>query len=164
MFRGCLIILIFLSSCSMRYSFNGGSVPNDANTFSVDFFENNATLGPADMGTKFSELLRSEFQSQTKLNLTSEGGDVHFAGEITNYVVQPIAIQPGQTAAQNRLTITVKVVYTCKVEEKKDYEQSFTRFADFDSSQDISAVENQLVDEIFDLIFQDVYNKTFGDW
>ena len=99
-----------------------------------------------------------------KQNLTTEDGDLAYEGVISNYVVQPISIQGNQTAAQNRLTITVQVTYRSKVEEGKDFEQGFTRFADFQSSQDLSSVETQLIDDIFDQITQDIYNKTLGDW
>jgi hypothetical protein len=153
-----------LHSCSLRYSFTGGSVPENAKTVSIDFFENNASLGPSTIGQTFTENLRDLFQSQTRLELVPVNGDLAYEGTITSYAIQPIAIQGNQTAAQNRLTITVKVSFINQVQENKNFEQSFTRFADFTSSQDLSSVEDELIKEIFDQTTQDIYNKTLGDW
>ena len=133
-------------------------------TISIAFFENNTPLGPSNLGQTFTEALRDLFQAQTKLELINEEGDLSYEGAITNYVVQPISIQGDQTAAQNRLTITVKVSYRSTLEPDKNFEQGFTRFADFTSSQDLSSVESQLISDIFDQITQDIYNKTLGDW
>lgn len=157
--------LSILVGCTFpSYTFNGGQVHPDAKTVSIAFFENNSALGPSNLGQTFTEALRDLFQSQTKLDLITEDGDLAYEGVISNYVVQPISIQGNQTAAQNRLTITVRVVYRSKVEQGKDFEQGFTRFADFQSSQDLTSVESQLIDDIFDQITQDIYNKTLGDW
>lgn len=154
-----------LQACTFpRYSFTGGSIPEGAKTVSIAFFENNSALGPSTIGQTFSENLRDLFQSQTRLELVTVNGDLGYDGAITNYVIQPIAIQGNQTAAQNRLTITVKVNFVNQVQENKNFEQSFTRFADFSSSQDLSSVEDDLIKEIFDQITQDIFNKTLGDW
>lgn len=157
--------MVFLvSSCSLKYSFTGGSIPENAKTVSIAFFDNNSALGPSTIGQTFTENLRDLFQSQTRLELVNVNGDLAYEGSITGYVIQPIAIQGNQTAAQNRLTITVKVDFVNQVQENKNFNQSFTRFADFNSSQDLSSVEDALIQEIFDQITQDIYNKTLGDW
>ena len=52
-------------------------------------------------------------------------------GSITGYAVQAEAIQGNQTAALNRLTITVEVKFTNKIDEKQNFEQSFARFEDY---------------------------------
>ncbi len=159
-----ILAIIILQACTLRYGFDGGKVPDDAETVSIAFFENNSALGPSTLGQTFTESLRDLFQSQTRLELVTGEGDLAFEGTITNYVVQPIAISGNQTAAQNRLTISVKVNYISNVETDKNFDQGFTRFADFDSSQDLAAVENALIEEIFDQLTQDIYNKTLGDW
>ena len=159
------VSVILITACSVpNYSFNGGKVHPDAKTISIAYFENSSSLGPSNLGQTFTESLRDLFQSQTKLELINGEGNLAYEGSITNYVVQPIAIQSNQTASQNRLTITVNVSYRSEVETGKDFEQNFTRFADFNSSQNLSSVEGQLITEIFDQITQDIYNKTLGDW
>ena len=67
-----------------------------------------------------------QFISQTNLSLTDAIGDLQFEGEITGYVVKPIAIQANETATQNRLTISVKVAFTNNLDENQNYYKSFT--------------------------------------
>ena len=59
-----------------------------------------------------TESLKDQFISQTNLSLTDANGDLQFEGEIIEYKVKPISIQANETAAQNRLTISVKVTFT----------------------------------------------------
>lgn len=165
LFQIITILTIGYACTFPKYSFNGGKLDERIKTVSIAYFENNSSLGPSNISQTFSEALRDLFQSQTRLELVTDEGDLAYEGSISNYVVQPIAIQGGnQTAAQNRLTISVKVSYINNIEANKNFEQSFTRFADFDASQDLSSVENALIEEIFDQITQDIYNKTLGDW
>lgn len=160
-----ILFIFLLGTCTFpKYSFNGGKLNEDLETVSIAYFENNSSLGPANLAQIFTESLRDLFQSQTRLELVTDEGDLAYEGNISSYVIQPIAIQGNQTAAQNRLTITVNVDYINSKEKDKDFNQSFTRFADFDASQDLSSVETALIDEIFDQITQDIYNKTLGDW
>lgn len=48
----------------------------------------------------------------------------------------------------NRLTISVTVHYTNTLEPKKSADINASRFADYRSAQDLSAVETQLVQDI----------------
>ena len=67
--------------------------------------------------------------------------DLQFEGSITGYDVRPVAIQANETASLNRLTITVNVIYKNTFDEKKNFEQNFTRFADYSSAEQFSTVE-----------------------
>jgi hypothetical protein len=62
------------------------------------------------------------------------------------------------------LTISAKVKYTDEIEDRYSFESNFSRFADFPSSQDVSAVEDQLIKEITDQITQDIVNKSIYAW
>ena len=159
------IIIMIIYSCAINYSTRSGNpLPENIKTFSIEQFTNSASLGPSTIGYTFTESLRDLFQAQTKLELVSTDGDLSYEGNISNYTVQPISIQGDQTAAQNRLTITVKITFVNQKEEGKNFDQSFSRFADFSSSTSLAAVENDLITEIFEQITQDIYNKTLGDW
>lgn len=91
-------------------------------------------------------------------------GDLEYSGAIIGYDVQPVSIQANETAALNRLTITVKVNYINNLDEKKNKELTVTRFADYDSATDLSAVESELVTEISGQLAQDIFDRTLGDW
>jgi hypothetical protein len=79
-------------------------------------------------------------------------------------VIQPLAIQANETAAKNRLSITVNVKFTNLKDEKQNFETGFTRYADFESSQNISSIEDQLIKEIDDQLVDDIFNKAVINW
>ena len=157
-------ILLLFSSCKIHYSFTGGSVPPEAKTVSVQYFQNNASLAPPTLSQTFTEALRDKLSSQTRLALVKKGGDLSFEGSVSNYTTGPIAIQSTDQAALNRLTITVNVKYTCMFDEKKNFEQSFSRYADYTSDQNIASIEDQLTREINEQLVQDIFNRALNNW
>ena len=98
------------------------------------------------------------------MSLINKGGDLNFEGSIVGYSVSPVAIQSNDAAALNRLTITVNVKFTNKKNEKQNFETSFSRFADYSSSQNLSAVEDQLIKDINTQLTQDIFNKSVTNW
>ena len=101
---------------------------------------------------------------QTRLDLLKKNGDLKFDGEIVGYDVQPIAVQGDETSALNRLTITVKVRYTNTFDRDKDFELNFSRFADYESTNDLASVEEALILEINDQLTQDIFDRSLGNW
>lgn len=164
--KGLLYCLLIMSlvGCKINYSSQGGPIDPNLKTISIDQFSNQASLGPSTIGFIFTEKLRDLFQSQTKLELISTNGDLNYEGTISSYTIQPIAVQGNQTAAQNRLTISVMVNFINKLDDKKNFDQAFTRFADYASTSDIGSIQDRLIEEIFDQITQDIFDKTLGDW
>ena len=112
--------------------------------------------------TWFSEL--QEILQQTPLQLVERGGDLEFSGAITDYSVSVRSAQSGETNAQNRLTVTVKVDFLNNLDTKKNFEQSFSRFRDYDASLNLNAVEDALVSQINDELAQDIINKALVNW
>lgn len=108
--------------------------------------------------------MRDRFLSQTSLNFTKEGGDLQLEGAITEYSTRPVAIQGNETAALNRLTITIKVKFTNLPDPSKDFETSFSRFEDYPSSEDLSAVKEQLISQINEALVDDIFNKAVVNW
>lgn len=155
---------IFFIACRVHYSLNGASIPPEAKTVSVTFFQNLASMAPPTLSQSFTEALRTKLSSQSRLALISRNGDLAFEGSITGYSTMPVAIQSSDQAAQNRLTITINVKYTCSFDEKKNFEQSFSRFADYPSNQNLTAVESKLIETINDQLTQDVFNKALNNW
>ena len=62
------------------------------------------------------------------------------------------------------MTIGIKVVYTNSVEPELDFESNFSRYEDYDSSQNLADVENELIDLIIESIVEDIFNKAFVNW
>lgn len=164
---GFFIYLFAISvfySCSGGYSFTGADISPDIKTFSVDYFENRAPLVQPTLSNVFTEGLKDRFLSQTNLDLVNRDGHLHFEGEITNYRVSPQAFTGDERAAANRLSITIRVKFTNAMDETKDFDKSFSRFADFESSVSLNAVEAQLIDEIVDQITEDIFLESVANW
>ncbi len=154
----------FILSCKPRLSLSGATIPAEAKTVSVSFFKNNTTLGAPSLSQRFTEKLRDVVSQQTRLALVRTNGDLQFDGYISDFAVAPVAIQSNDQARLNRLSISVNVVYSNKFEEAKNFEQTFTRFADFNANENISAREAELVTEIFRQITEDIFNRAFNNW
>ncbi|MCF8276270.1 MAG: hypothetical protein K9J17_05990 [Flavobacteriales bacterium] len=160
-----LVLLIFplWAGCGV-YSFTGASISPEVKSVSIDFFPSYAPLAPANMPQAFTEALRQLFISRSNLDLLNKGGDIRFEGYISAYQTKPVAIQGNETAAKNRLTISVNVNYTDTKDDSKSFEKSFTRFADFDATQNITDVEQSLIEEINDQLILDIFNEAVVNW
>ncbi len=158
------ISLLAFNSCKVKYSLNGATIPIEAKTISVAFFANNTTLGTPSISQKFTEKLRDVVSTQTNLSLMKQNGDLQFDGAIIDYNVAPVSIQSNDLAANNRLTITVNVKYTNKFDVSKNFEQNFSRFADFKASTSISSQEDVLLTEINRQLTEDIFNRAFNNW
>ena len=148
----------------MNYSLQGASVPPEARTVSVKYFDNFAPLAGPGLSQSFTEALKDQFTSRTRLAVVNSNADLNFEGAITGYATAPLPPQSNDQAAQNRLTITINVKYTNNFDEKKNFEASFSRYADYPSDQSLSAIESGLITEINKQLVQDVYNKAFNNW
>jgi hypothetical protein len=158
---GCFV---FVTSCRPHVSLSGASIPEEAKTISVTYFTNNTTLGAPSLAQKFTEKLRDVVSQQTRLALIKQNGDLQFEGFLSDYNINPVAAQGTDAAAKNRLTISVQVKYSNKFEAAKNFEQTFTRFADFDATSSISTVEADLVTEIYRQITEDIFTRAFNNW
>lgn len=158
-----LTCCLLLSSCGI-YSFSGASIPAEAKTVSVQYFPNNAQLVNPLLSNTLTNALNDIFVNQTTLQSVAQNGDLALEGEITGYSTSPIAITGNQTAAMNRLTVTVNVRFTNKYDESKSFEQSFSQYQDYPSGQDLSSVQDALVEEIVNNLCEDIFNKAVVNW
>lgn len=159
-FAGALL----LASCKVNYSFTGASIPPNIKTISIHYLKNTAALVKPTLSQQLTEELRNRFTTQTNLTPVTSNGDFDISGEITNYTTAPVAIQGNQTAALNRLTVTINVRFVNKYEEKQNYETSFSRYVDYPSSQTLASVEGQILEEIIGYLVDDIFNKTAVNW
>lgn len=158
---------IFFVSCGYKITYNlsGGSIPPEAKTFSVAYFPNNAPMVAPTLSNVLTEGLRDKFSRQTRLAQVEEGGDFAFEGEITNYSSTTASVSSGDYALQNRLTITVKVNFQNAVDQTLSFNaKTFSAYADYDSSQLLIDVQDQLIEEIVDDLVNDIYMAAAGNW
>jgi hypothetical protein len=154
--------LLFVA-CSV-YSFTGGNT-GDAKTIQIDFFPNQAPLVEPVLTQRFTNDLQDLFTRQTNLTLTNSNGDLYFSGEITDFRVTPMSGTADQTAAQNRLTVTVNVRFVNKLEEKDDFEKTFSFYSDFTANAQLSGgILDFALDEIVERITQDIFNASVAKW
>jgi hypothetical protein len=159
-----LAILVATTTCKMSYSFSGVNISAEVLTYSVDYFPNRAALVQAQLSQVFTDAMMDKIQGNTNLDLSTQGGDVQFSGEITNYETRPTAITSAETAARNRLTITVRVKYANVMEPDLDFDSSFSRYEEYDATAPLSEVENDLITLIVENLVEDIFNKAFISW
>jgi hypothetical protein len=155
--------LISLWGCGV-YSFTGASISPETETISIERFPNNAMTVEPTLSQKFTDALRDKFQRETNLTVLTKGGDLHLEGSITGYRTSPVAIQANETAAMNRLTISIEVTFTNTIDDSKSYKSSFSRYEDYPSSQNLSEVQETLIDQINEMLVQDIFDKAVVNW
>lgn len=159
------IVLLSQSSCRVGYSFTSASVSPLVKSIVIHTFPNNAPLVVPTLSRNLTQALKDYFTTQSNLILVDRNGDLDIDGSITGYSISPTAIQGNETAAMNRLTITVHVKFVNKINEKQNFESEFSKYFDYKSTpppspsqleEYITTINNQLVEEIF--------NKSFANW
>lgn len=163
-----LLAVIFtalvLNSCKMGYSFTGASIAPSVKTFSVAYFQNRARMVNPNLSQQFTDGLQEKLVRQTSLNQITENGDLEFSGQITDYEVRPMNIQEGDVAAQNRLTIGVKVKFVNNKDHEQDWDKTFSAYEDFDSNNSLSDIEGDLVPLIVKKLSEDIFNASVANW
>jgi len=160
-----LVVPVFLSAggCHISYSFSGASTEG-LGTVSIQYFQNRADLVQPGLSQYITDAVIDKCKAQTNLSIVNGMGDADFEGEITGYNTVPLTVSADAQAASNRFTITVKVKFTNSVDPQYSYEQSFSRYEDYPSERDLSAVEKELSDKIVELLVEDIFNKAFVNW
>lgn len=159
-----ILTTVVFTACKVSYSFTGASIAPNVKTFMVGYFPNRARLVNPNLSQLFTEGLQDKLIKQTSLSQITDNGDLEFSGQITEYDVKPMNIQTGDLAAQNRLTITVKVKFTNNKDHEQDWEKTFTQYEDFDSNNSLSTIEDSLVPEIIKKLTDDIFNASIANW
>lgn len=160
-----LVFTICLASygCKVNYSFTG--ITDTPETFQVNFFQNTADLVEPGLDQLFTITLQDLITNQTSANLVNSGGEVIYEGEITEYRIAPMTATSDNTAAQNRLTISVQVRYINTKDEEKDFDKRFSFYYDYGASEQLSgSIKDTAFDEILERLTQDILNASLADW
>lgn len=158
-----LVMVAFMAACGI-YKFNDTSIAPDVHTISVYTIDNKAMKVNPMLSNTLTVALQDKYRKLTKLEMLEDGGDLEVSGYITSYEVTPTAVTSQEVAAQNRLTITVKITFKNNKHPEEDFDTSFAAFQDFDSTISLDAVEAQLVDEIVEILVEDIFNRTVANW
>lgn len=155
-------LLFLLSACEIQYGMLDNSI--EADTFSVEIFEDKAANAPAGYGAEFTEYLRDFLVSRSKMKLRSSDADLEISGSIKRYYTQAAAVQSNEEAALNSLRVTVEVTVVNNRDEKQSFEKDFNQLSNFESSSDLSSVEESLLEDINDKLSQDILNELSKNW
>ena len=153
------IVLLILQGC---YSLSGIAIDPNITTFDAPLFENRSPLVEPTLALTMTEQLKDKIRNSSRLQWTEDDADLIFNGTIVRYDISSVAPVEGATSALNRLTITLKIEFENTQNEKNNWEKSFTRFVDFESTQDFSDVKDALILEATTDIMEDVFNESFA--
>jgi len=157
--------LIFVSpGC---YSLSGSAVPPAMRTINIGFFENDAPIVVANLSHDFTEALKDRIRTTTKLSIVNGEGNANMSGAIVGYSYAPVSIQasnPNTPPIANAevLSITVKVKFVYDADKKLNFDQTFTKTANFQG--DINSQEQALIKTITTQLIDDIFNKAFNNW
>tara|TARA_B100002019_G_C21214160_1_gene571025 strand:- start:606 stop:1106 length:501 start_codon:yes stop_codon:yes gene_type:complete len=160
-----IVLFIFATSCSVKYSLTGASISPETKTFQVNYFQNTAPLIEPGIERDFTNKLIDLLINQTSLELVKSNGDLTYEGEIVEYRISPTTATANNTAAQNRLTIAVNVRFFDKSDSEADFEKRFSFYYDYAGNiQLVGGQKDIAVDEIFERITQDIFNASLAKW
>lgn len=156
-------LLLAVTSCGI-YSFSGTSIQPDIKTVTIDYFEYAALRVNPSLSNDLTEKLKENFRKMTRLEQVEVDGDIEIEGSVTGYDVRATAITADEVAAQNRLTVSVKIKFTNRKYPEDDFEKSFSAYADYDSTLSLDAVESDLCEQIVTQLCDDIFNATVANW
>ena len=161
-----LALLLLMQACRISYTFNGAAIDyNVYKTLRIGNFPIRAPMVYAPLQPMFENKLTDTYTKQTRLQIIdSSNTDLSVEGEITGYTLTPQAVNEDAYASQTRLTITVRVKYTDHKNPNGSIDQSFSAFRDFDSSQMLTSVQDELCEQITDELVMLIFDATAGNW
>ena len=158
------VTALIVHSCGI-YSFTGTSIQPDVKTVTINYFEYKALKVNPSLSNQMTEALQEKFLKLTRLEQVDMDGDLEIIGEISGYDVKATAITANEQAAQNRLTVTVKISFVNRKYPEDNFDnKSFSAYADFDAMLTLDAVESGLCEEIVEKLCEDIFNATVANW
>ena len=162
-------LLTFLIIGCGNYSFTGASIPEGTESFQVNLFENNSgnnlgSIFEPGLDRDFTIALQNILENQTNLEMLQNNGDLVYEGEIIEYRVSPMTATANLDAAQNRLTITINVIFSNFKKDEDNFERRFSFYYDFPAEQQLISVKNEAHEIIFERITQDIFNASLAKW
>lgn len=161
----CVVALLLLCSCAVSYKFNGASIDYvKTKTIQIDPFPIRSAYVWAPMQAMFNNKLTDLYASQTKLRQVKRGGDLHIAGEIIGFDQYNKGIAADGYSSQVQLKVTVNVRFTNNKNHTEDFERQFSATADYDASQQLMNVQEELVTQMIKDITDQIFNATVANW
>ena len=158
------VTMFIVHSCGI-YSFTGTSIQPDVKTVTINYFEYQALKVNPSLSNELTVAMQDKFLKLTKLEQVDMDGDLEITGAVTGYDVKATSITANEQAAQNRLTVTVKISFTNRKYPEDDFsDKSFSAYADFAATESLDAVEATLCEDIIEQLCDDMFNATVANW
>ena len=157
--------LVCTTACTVSYKLNGASIDyNLIKTITLETFANRASYQWGPMASMFNNSLSDIYARQTKLRQVKRDGDLQISGEITSYDQTNKSISADGYSSMVQLKMSVKVKFTNTKSREEDFERTFSASREYDSSQQLSAVQEELVQQMIDDIVDQIFNATVANW
>ena len=157
-------MILCLVACSVSYKFTGTSINYDLiKTIQIDQIINRAPYGWAPMEAMFNNKLQDIYVNQTRLKQVKRNGDLQVSGEITSYDQFNKAISADGFSSQVQLRMTVNIRFS-NTKTQQSWEKQFSATSQYDSNQQLSAVQDALVTEMIRDLCDQIFNATVADW
>ena len=161
----CTLALLLFTACKVSYKFTGTSIDyNVIKTIQIDNIANRAPYGWAPMEAIFNNKLQDLYANQTRLEFVKRNGDLHISGEITGYDQYNKAVSADGYSSQVQLKMTVNVRFTNNTNHDEDFERSFSAVRDFEASQSLESVQEELVTQMIKEIVESIFNAAVANW
>lgn len=160
----CMAFMLVAAAGCISYRFTGTSINYDLiKTIQIDNVPNRAPYGWAPMEAMFNNKLQDLYANQTRLKLVKRNGDLHIAGEITGYDQYNKAVSADGYSSQVQLKMTVNIRFT-NSKTNQSWERTFSATTQYNSTQQLSAVQEQCVTEMVQDLTDQIFNATVADW
>ena len=159
------VMLGFLNSATCKYSFKDTSpIPVEVKTFRVNYLENRAQYINTQLSPQLTEKLKQKIINTTRLRQTNDD-DAHYdiSGYVSQYYTSTISIA-GSNSNGNRLLVGFHLVFKNNLDDKKNFEADISRSFDFDANLSLSQAESGLNNEIISNLADEIFNKIFSNW
>lgn len=159
-----VILMGLLTACSISYKFTGTSINYDLiKSIQIDNIANRAPYGWAPMQAMFNNQLQDVYANQTRLQLVKRNGDLHIAGEITGYDQYNKGVSADGYSSQVQLKMTVNIRFQ-NSKTNESWEKQFSATSQYDSTQQLTSVQETLVTEMVNDLCDQIFNATVADW
>ncbi len=160
-----LLLAVLVSACTVSYKFTGASIDyTKVKTVSIAPFQNRAAYQWAPMASMLDEAMSDAFVQQTKLQQVARGGDLTLEGEITSYEQVNKSVSSDGYSSLVQLKMTVNVRFANNTNHEEDFERPFSATRDFDATQSLDSVQEELVAQMIKEIVESVFNAAVANW
>lgn len=165
LYLGVCLALVSCVSCTISYGFTGASINyNEIKTIQIDNVPIRSAYVWAPMEAMFNNKLQDQFVNQTRLSLVKRNGDLRISGEIVGYDQYNKAISADGHSSQVQLRMTVNIRFVNNKNHSQDFERQFTANTQYDSSQQLSSVQEELVNDMIKDLVDQIFNATVANW